>query len=153
MAELKETLHVDVDIPDHAPRTETALFERTRRKLLAETPHCWICGRTAEEAGQPLEAHHLEIERCYAETKGLLWDLVAKDNPGFDWSKWTNDPYAFVDDMEANGVMLCKLHHTGEFGIHTIPYPIWRIQRYMPDGYQFAPDEVVHRGHTEGETK
>src|SRR5258708_29074626 len=73
----KETLSVDVNIPEHDARVTTALFTRTRLALIArEGGRCFICARTEAEAG-PLEAHHHPVERCFAEE--LDWNLVAID--------------------------------------------------------------------------
>jgi hypothetical protein len=64
----RETLSVEVNIPAHADRKTTALFRHTREQLIQrELGKCWICQRTAAEAGHPLEAHHHPIERCLAE--------------------------------------------------------------------------------------
>jgi hypothetical protein len=155
----KETLSVDVNIPEHEARKTTALFRTTRATLIArEGGRCFMCGRTAAEAG-PLEAHHHPIERCFAEE--IDWRLVELDcrigvaafTPGqreammaFDWSKfdpaqWEN----FVDDMNVNGLLLCKDHHTAaDDGIHTVPGPIWLAQRYAKDGVRFNSREVIH---------
>jgi hypothetical protein len=147
--ELKSTLSEDVITPGHAPRTTTALFTKSKRALMASQhpPRCYICQRTAEEAGEPLEAHHVGVERSFAEGE-IDWDLVKADFPHFDWDKFDPaDPYSFVDDMSPSGqgLLLCKLHHTGkDAGIHNISYPLWRMQRYLKDGAQFSPSEVIH---------
>lgn len=150
--EQKLTLHVDIFEPDHADRVTTSLFTRTKQDLITATDgRCWICNRTAGEAGQPLEAHHWGVERCFAETPGLLWEMVKKDFPNFPWDQFDpTKPYDFVDNMGPNGqgVLLCKLHHTGELGVHSIPFPIWRMLRYLPPGYQISPDQVIMHDHT-----
>lgn len=155
--EEKETLSVAVNIPDHEDRTTTALFTRTRKVLLdREGGRCWICNRTAEEAGHPLEAHHNPIERCLAEM--IDWDLVAADAKAghlgpyaeaFDWSAFLAaqpfDPYVFVDDMTVNGLLLCKDHHIGkDEGIHAMPFPLFLGQRYGKEGYKFSDIEIIH---------
>lgn len=154
--EEKETLSVDVLVPGHAPRVTTELFRRTKQKLIAltsilqfklfrEKGRCYICGRTAEEAGEPLEAHHFGVERSFIDSP-LRWDVIRKDYPNFDWDSFDQThPEGFVDDMLAQGVLLCKMHHTGkDTGIHTLPYPLWILQRYLPEGTKFTPDEVIH---------
>ena len=144
--EEKETLHVEVDIPEHADRTETPLFERTRKALLARDRVCWVCGRTGEEAGAPLEVHHLGIERCFAEAP-IDWEIVKRDFPDFDWASFDpSNPYTFVDDMLAQGRLLCKEHHTAaDSGIHCIPDPLFKMQRYLKAGYRYSPTEkIIH---------
>lgn len=151
----KETLKVDVCIPQHEDRVTTALFCHTRDALIArEGGRCWVCGRTGDEAGKPLEAHHHPIERSMAEM--IDWPAFAADckagawgkyPQGFDWDAFLakGDIYAFADDMTVNGLLLCRDHHTvGDSGIHTLPYPLFVAQKYGKDGYQFSPTEVLH---------
>lgn len=145
--EEKETLAVDVNLPGHDPRKATPLFERTRLHLIErEGGRCWVCGRTAEESGAPLEAHHCGIERSFA-TAPINWDLVKKDFPNFAWETFDeSNPLDFVDDMLAQGLLLCKEHHTHpETGIHTLPWPLFIMQRYLKTGYKFNNlESIVH---------
>jgi hypothetical protein len=90
---LRETLHVEVNVPGHEARKATALFERTRKVLIErEGARCWVSGMTAEEAGHPLEAHHHPVERSMANMWD--WERFATDckagywgphAQGFDW--------------------------------------------------------------------
>ncbi len=151
----KETLAVEVEIPGHAPRTTTALFERSKKALVErQGGRCYICGRTAEESGHPLEAHHYPVERSLAtawdwprfirDCKAGAWGPYAQ---AFDWDGFdpTSDPYRFVDDQTVNGMLLCKAHHTGQDeGIHAMPWPLWIWQRYAPEGYQLSDVEIAH---------
>ena len=147
--EEKETLKVEVFIPEHAARGgATPLFNHSRDALIArDGGRCWVCQRNAEEAG-PLEAHHYPVERCLAEAVDWsVGSLIRRDFPLFDWAAFdrANDIYFFVDDMRVNGKLLCKDHHThGDTGIHTLPHPLWVAQRYAKEGYQFTPDEKIH---------
>lgn len=155
--EQKEALSVDVLLPGHAPRKATALFERTRKELIArEGGRCFVSNMTAEELGAPLEAHHHPIERCFAEI--INWTRFAADcraghwgpyTQAFDWDSFLAavpfDPYTFVDDMTVNGLLLGKQFHTvKDAGIHTLPFPIFIVQKYAIDGWQFTPNEVIH---------
>ena len=171
--EQKETLSEDVFEPGHDPRTVTATFRKTKKELeeLGED-RCFICNATASEAGLPLEAHHVIIERCF--TNGTDWRrvqavlggatpeelalLASSKQPilrwlhrimSFDWASFNPDSeeaaYAFVDNMLANGLMLCKKHHTGkDEGIHDLSFPIFLFQKFAKPGYKFSPDEVIH---------
>lgn len=147
--ELSETLTVDVITPGHEPRKTTELFRKSKDELKASQhpPCCWICGRTEAELGAPLEAHHDGIERSFAEGE-IDWERVKADFPNHDWSTFdAADPYTFVDDMSPNGqgLLLCKEHHTGkDTGIHNIPFPLWRLQRYLKDGAKWSPNIVIH---------
>ena len=142
--EEKNTIVEDINVPEHADRVTTPLFEHTKKKLIASgTGRCWVCGRTAEESGHPLEAHHHPIERSLAEM--IDWERVKPDFPDFDWANFDPaNPYTFVDDMTVNGLLLCKAHHTGkDEGIHRLTYPLWVAQRYGKDGYQFSDIEIL----------
>lgn len=154
--EQKATLSVDVFLPGHDPRTTTTLFRRTKQKLMALASllvfkpwrakgRCFICNQTGDEVGQPLEAHHFGVERAFVDAP-LRWDLIKMDFPNFNWADFDpTHPESFVDDMLAQGVLLCKAHHTGkDTGIHTLPFNLWLMQKYLPEGTKFTPDEVIH---------
>lgn len=146
--EERETLSVEVILPGHAPRETTPLFARTRALLIQrEGGRCWTCGRTADESGHPLEAHHHPVERAFAEM--IEWgpgSAIREMFPHFAWDRFDpKDPYTFVDDMTVNGLLLCKEHHTGkDEGIHALPYPIWLAQKYGREGYKFSEVEIIH---------
>lgn len=152
--EEKETLSVDVELPGHDPRTTTALFTESKKVLVERVGgKCFICGGTGNEVG-PLEAHHYPVERSLAEAwdwekfkadcQAGKWGVYAQ---AFHWEGFdpAKDPYAFVDDMRVNGLLLCKHHHTGkDEGIHEIPHPLWIWQKYAPEGYKISPVEIIH---------
>lgn len=143
----KQTLEVEVYLPAHKERKTTALFERTKKQLVArEGGKCFICGATESENGNALEAHHFIVEWAYA--NAVDWKLVQKDFPEFpDWDKLfkTNDYSLFVDNMLWNGKLLCHSHHVGNNkGIHFTPYPLWIIQRYLKEGYKYSDTEIIH---------
>jgi hypothetical protein len=145
--EEKEKFSIDILAPGHDKRTQSEVYVRTRKAQLLITPRCWICQRTAEEVGQPLESHHMAVEWQFA--KGNIdWEMVKKDFPHFAWDTFdpSADPYKFVDDMTVQGLILCKEHHTGkDTGIHFTPFPIWIMQRYLKDKTQWSPTiQVVH---------
>jgi hypothetical protein len=152
--EERETLSVDVNLPGHEPRVTTSLFTHSKKKLLErEGGRCFVCGRTAEQAGHPIESHHHPIERSLANM--IDWDRFRQDceagmwgshAKAFDWSTFSeSDPYSFVDDQMVNGLLLCADHHRGkDEGIHMLPYPLFIAQRYGKEGYQFTPSEVIH---------
>lgn len=151
--EEKNTFAVDVFIPGHDPRVTTVLFRKSRLHLIErEGGKCHVCGCGETETGHPMEAHHFPIERSFAEM--VDWSpgsQIRKDFPSFGWGSFDEaNPYTFVDDMNVNGLLLCKAHHTGlNEGIHTIPHPVWVAQKYGKDGYQFSKIEIIHHHHTE----
>ena len=153
----KETLTVDVNIPEHDDRVTTSLFTRTRKALIDRDKCCYISG---VETG--LQAHHYPIERSLAEM--IDWERVKADSlagelgltqaqrnaaKAFDWDAFMTaapfDPYAFVDNMLVNGLLLSEPFHIGkDEGIHTLPHPLWIAQRYGLDGYKFSDVEIIH---------
>ena len=149
--EEKETLTVEVEIPGHDPRVTTELFRKSKLALIArDGARCYICGRTAEESGHPLEAHHYPVERSLAtawdwprfirDCKAGAWGPHAQ---AFDWDSFDPArPYSFVDDQTVNGMLLCKEDHTGaDTGIHALPFPLWIWRKYAPEGYEIRPGE------------
>ena len=153
--EEKETLSVEVEIPEHADRgAPTPLFIRTKKILVERVGgRCYVCNGAEADVG-PLQAHHYPIERSLA----TAWDwprFIADCRAGkwgvycqaFHWAGFNpaTDPYAFVDDMSVNGLLLCEKHHIGkDEGIHMLPHPLWIFQKYAPEGYRMSDVEVVH---------
>ncbi len=146
----RETLSVEVNIPGHDPRVTTELFRTSKAALIKrDGGRCYICGRTAEESGHPLESHHYPVERSLA----MAWDwprFIRDAKLGswgphaqaFDWGSFDpkTDPYQFVDDQTVNGMLLCKEDHTGkDSGIHMLPWPLWIWRKYVPEGYEIRP--------------
>jgi hypothetical protein len=148
--EIRNTMVIDYYSPSHKHREKPSqLFLHTKEKLLEITDRCYICNRTAEQVGEPLEANHFPIEWSLAEM--MDWSegsQIRKYAPHFDWANFSeDDPYKFVDDMTVNGMILCKLHHTGkDAGYHNLPYAIWIAQKYGKVGYQFTPTQILIQG-------
>lgn len=156
----KKTIEQNVWVSKHTVPRGGSLYEESRERMFKNPPvivlrpepnECFICGRGESELDTPLESHHFGLERCFAETKNLRWDLIARDFPYFDWLNFDpNDPYSFADDMTAQGMPLCRDHHRGKYtGIHYLEFIVWLMQRYLPEGYQFAPGETVEHGDDE----
>lgn len=150
--EEKKSLEVDVNIPEHADRTETYFYRKTREEALKHPPNftirqepgrCYICRRTELELGESLQTHHL-IERCMAEAP-IDWDLVALDFPDFDWENFDpSDPYTFIDDMTTQGILLCRDCHIGkDMGVHGTTMPWWIVRRYLKSGYEYSKYDVI----------
>lgn len=135
--ELVERLLVDVYYPDHPPRTESALFQRTKHDLVAvkNTP-CWVCGTRINR-----ECHHFHLE--WADSAGVDWDRMKSLHPDFNWTTF-KDPSDFVDS-EYNMLVLCADHHRHrDAGIHMLPYPIWIMQAVKRSDFIFAPVDKLH---------
>lgn len=130
-----ETISIDVFYPDHPPRTESALFGRTKKHLIhdLDTP-CWVCG-----AKESREVHHFHAE--WADADGIDFAKMKILHPDFDWSTF-KDPSDFIDS-EYNMMVLCEKHHRAKnHGIHWVPFPIFVMQRNKKDDFVFSPDEI-----------
>ena len=136
--EQKQTLKVDVYIPDHPDRTESPIFSATRRKLIEKNPDacCYICGSKDQ-----LELHHQHVEWC--DSNAVNWAEVSKLEPYFPWNAFDpSKPETFIDSEFNAKLVLCKKHHTApNHGIHCLPEPLWRFQKLKAKDFVFSPDE------------
>lgn len=131
--EQKETLAVDVLIPGHAPRKETALFEHSRKLLIErEGGRCFISGMTAEQLGAPVEAHHHPVERCFAEV--IDWSRFATDCKAGHWG-----PHAQAFDWDGFFKGARQMTVAGETPLH--PDYTYLIPA---DPYLFVDDMTVN---------
>ncbi len=139
----KQTLTVQVFVPDHPDRSTSPTFVATRRKLIEHNPaaKCFVDNKHCDHE-HPLELHHSVVEWCDA--GAVAWDLVAELVPDFDWSTFNPaTPESFIDSEWNANLVLCKKHHIGkDHGIHTLPYPLWRLQRLAKESFVFSPDEL-----------
>lgn len=109
--------------PEHEPRAtdpHKRLFDATRRRMLATGIGCWICGRRDH-----LELHHDEIEEALK--NGVDLAAFSQAHPEVQTEA------EFLDWVESEGNMrvLCADHHRSPFvGIHHVPYPAWKAQRF-----------------------
>ena len=138
----KQTLTITVFVPDHPDRTTTPIFAATRRKLIVNNPKakCFIDNKHCDH-DHPLELHHSIVEWC--DSRAVDWDLVAEVVPDFDWKNFDpSKPETFIDSEWNANLVLCKRHHIGkDHGIHTLPFPLWRLQRLAKESFIFSPDE------------
>ena len=89
----KQTLTVQVYVPDHPDRTATPIFAATRRKLIENNPAacCYICGTR-----DALELHHYWVEWC--DSTAVDWGKVRQLVPSFDWNTFDpTKPEMFID--------------------------------------------------------
>lgn len=146
--EEKETIVVDVNLPGHGARVTTPLFSRSREEAIKEFgDRCFMCNRTSEEAGEPIEWHHVFVERCLAEAVdwyrvreyiGKLFVLISRAKAFCDANSEIDDIMDLVDDMRVNGMPLCKEHHTGASeGLHYLPAPLHQLFATGRDGFIF----------------
>jgi len=137
---LRRTLEEVAWYPPHDPRKASAEYRRVHHRLVYEMDErCWICGIT-HSAGGAMETHHSELEwaaeQAFENDPEMLAALVAdfelKLSKPEELRKWL--------DSEGNMLVLCAEHHRGaRTGIHSITYPVWKLQRYQHrDGFQFV---------------
>jgi hypothetical protein len=100
----------------HEKREESSLFRKTKKHMHDNHVGCFINNGKCEGN---IEIHHGIIE--WSAASEVDWDKVKNDYPNF-----TNV------DQEIQMMGLCEKHHRhAGFGIHTTPYPIWILQKYM----------------------
>ncbi len=139
--EVVERLYVDVYYPDHPPRTESALFRKTKRDLIkVKNVPCWVCGTR-----QNREVHHFYLE--WADSAGVDWARMRQLHPDFDWSTFRG-PSDFVDSPYNMRILCMKHHRHRDAGIHMLPYPIFVMQAVKRSDFVFAPAIVPqHQAH------
>ena len=172
--EKKATLTEDTFYPDHAARTVSPTFARTKKHMKAGGYNqCSVCGDT-----ETVEYHHRFFEWAYQHViqwqwikdvatnktdvmwshkleitvpipkKHPVWDLI-RLTQGFDWETFDPaTPEAFVDS-EHNQLPLCELHHRGKnHGRHEETDPVWNVQAFLVPGFIYSPDELkaLHTG-------
>ena len=123
--------------PDHAKRTESEEFRRSKERLRADGHYrCFICGST-----ENLQVHHLGVEWMFApmaDFTKMKEFLEAFDPYGYG-RLLRNTPIESVDDIR-NCLVLCQAHHTGVdhqdensgTGIHDLTFPSWIAQLTAP---------------------
>ena len=138
----KQTLTILVFAPDHPDRTSSAVFGRTRDKLIKHNPaaKCYIDNEHCDH-DHPMELHHQFVEWC--DSEAVDWRKVAELCPDFEWEHFNPDhPETFVDSEANARMVLCKRHHVGkDHGIHMLPWPLWNLQKVKKKDFVFSPDE------------
>lgn len=132
----KITLHIVEHYPSHEPRAGDPHYHffnaaRARLQKLGKLT-CWVGNH--ECAGQ-IELHHDKVE--FALANGVDVARFAKLYPEFGIIG--DDDFLRAIESEGNLTPLCKRHHTGNLGIHCLPYPVWLPQRFYRLG---APAEL-----------
>jgi hypothetical protein len=146
---IKESNVHTVHYPEHPPRVDTPLYNKTHHTLcLVQDLPCWICGKTRKSSGVLTETHHFFCEK--AAQNAIDWKKFGQKamslyNPqtglhlgtSFDWEMVQHNPDLFVDSC-ANMVVLCPEHHrSSSQGIHHVPYPEWILQSCAREGFVF----------------
>lgn len=137
-----EHLTILFTYPDHEPRASDPhyhLFNEARKRLAAAGKLvCWI-GNADCDHTHPIELHHSEIE--FALANDIDPHIFGLDHPALGPDC---DEEAFLAYVEGEGNLLplCKLHHTGALGIHSVTYPGWKAQKYLKQGVT-APERKV----------
>ena len=139
---LSRTLHEVAWYPEHDPRKASAEYRHVHAHLVVvlDTP-CWICG-VRHSTGGAMETHHSEIEwaaeRAFENDPAMLEKLVA--DMGARIKESTPEALQAFLDSEGNMLVLCAEHHRGPYaGIHSISYPVWKLQRFEhAGGFEFV---------------
>ena len=128
---VSRTLHETVYTPSHPKRGASSTeFQESKKALEEISDTCWICGRTAEQSGSPLEGHHLSTELSLINSVDF-----AKVKEAFPHAK---DPETWLDSTD-NLVLLCaKCHRSPMYGVHMVTMPAWIVQKYQRDGWDLV---------------
>jgi hypothetical protein len=133
--EVRESLAVDVEYPEHVQRTCSAEFAANRHRLLNKLDlPCWKCGSKEKR-----EVHHFVVE--YSEWQSAdpakVRAVFHKFDPyGFaaDWAR-QGDALPTSPDVLPNLLVLCETCHRGAYmGIHQVPLPFWFADMVKKDG-------------------
>jgi hypothetical protein len=141
--------HYTVHYPNHPPRKNTNLYNKTHHELcIVKDIPCFICNKTRKNDNIITETHHFFVEECMV--TAIDWIKFGKKainfyNPQtginigdkFNWSHVNDTPHIFVDS-EYNMVVLCEEHHrSSNKGIHHVPFPDFIVQIAPKDGFVF----------------
>ena len=108
----REHVDLQVNYPDHEPRTESAEYRKTHHSLVNDMDiGCFICGKKASQ-GSKNETHHYFCE--WSAMKAIDWagkfaqEAAYMHNPQsgrcigtkFDWKAVAENPTLFVDSKD-----------------------------------------------------
>jgi hypothetical protein len=147
------TLHECAAYPPHAPRASDPhypVFTHARHHLINDLgAGCWIGGATLAQVTAGLPAGHrcagataLEAHHAIAEFAGLAetdWRKVAADFPQADLH--SDEDFLRFAQSEGGLMILCDKHHRSPgTGIHSVTYPVWLLDRYAEDDWEFLAE-------------
>ena len=150
MSEVKRTLVELAHYPEHEPREADPyykVFHHARRHLIDVLKvGCWIGGANIDDIKNGLPKDHrcygatqLEAHHDIAEQSGLNeidWQKVAKDFPQAGIN--SDDDFRNFVEGEGGLSILCDKHHRSPYkGIHSITYPVWKLDRYAKQDWEF----------------
>lgn len=122
--------------PSHEPRENDShypLFNAARKRLKkAGKLICWRCGTT-----ENIQLHHALVE--FALANGVDIEKFGHLYPEL-LTEISDEAFAALVESEGNLMPLCQPCHTGEQGIHVLPYPAWIAGRFWKAG-QPAPGQ------------
>lgn len=137
-------IHDIVVDPEHAERTESEIFRKSKERLKDDGHyHCWICGTDKD-----LQVHHFAVEYMHQELADLnkVKEFVEAFDPYGYGRLLRNQPITSVEEVRCL-LVLCQAHHTGVdhedgnsgTGIHSTTFPTWLIQKLAKDGMNPVP--------------
>lgn len=147
--EVKETLTIDEDYPEHETRADSVVFEHTRKSMDKAGDVCMVC------ADAHTEKHHGAVEWAFsngvdwqavkdiatgkqplfrgvpAEKMLIFWLCKVAELRGFDWDAFDPTKPEDIVDSPYWMVPLCEPHHRGkDKGVHMMDFPHWIIQAF-----------------------
>lgn len=153
---VSRTLHEIAYYPPHGPRQKDShykIFNTARRHLIDGLGvGCWIGGATKAQIAEGLPADHrcagatqLEAHHHIAEFAALSqedWRKIAADFPQLGIQ--SDEDFLRIAESEGGLLILCDKHHRGpNHGIHSITEPVWKLDRYAKDNWEFISSSDV----------
>jgi hypothetical protein len=138
-------LHEVIYYPEHDPRKASGEYTRVHDHLVHELDEpCWVCGVRYSQLNDPEKNRHgaTQIETHHWVVEWALANAVdpAKILADFPEMGAADDEHlrAWLDS-ESNMLILCSTHHRhGLYGIHSVSYPAWVVQRRLRDDWDLA---------------
>ena len=148
--EQASTLHEIAYYPPHGPRRgdpNYRIFNQARKHLIdVLNVGCWIGGATKSQiaaglteghrcyGATQLEAHHHIAE--FAGLNAIDWQKVAPDFPTLHIT--SDEDFLRAAESDGGLLILCSKHHRAPYhGIHAITEPVWKLDRYARDDWEF----------------
>lgn len=146
----KRTLIEAAAYPPHGPRASDphyAIFHAARHHLIDVLGiGCWIGGATKAQLATGLPDGHrckgavqLEAHHAVAEFAGLTeidFQKVAADFPQVGIH--SDEDFLKFAESEGGLTIICDVHHRhAQKGIHAITYPVWKLDRYADEDWEF----------------
>jgi len=135
------TVHIRQYVPYHPTRVDDPYYRlfdqaRARMKRLGLLK-CAVAGCTAPES--EIEAHHTLCE--FSMSNGV--DIAKFEALHPDLHVESDDDFQRFVEGQGNLTPYCKLHHTGDLGVHVLDGPMFELLPVWKDGLPLPAERVT----------